>query len=79
MHDTVSERIRAMVRSLARDPSRPIEPADRLVEDLGLNSMTLVELATDLETEFGVTFGLDQAYLIATVADLEKFVAASVS
>jgi acyl carrier protein len=41
-----------------------------LVEDPGADSLDLVELATELEQEFGITIPEDRAERIKTIGDL---------
>jgi acyl carrier protein len=44
----------AAVSEHARDKGRSVSEADRLSADLGLDSMTKVELAVDLEERLGM-------------------------
>src|SRR5260370_398762 len=37
------------------DPSREIRPSDRIQDDLGLDSLSVMELASDVEARFGVS------------------------
>lgn len=62
---------RRLVARVARVPPDRIQATTRLVQDLGLASLDLVELAAGFEEEFGV--GLPEERLAeATVADLER-------
>jgi len=54
---------------------RQVQPSDRLVEDLGLDSMTLTTLAVALEDRFQVVLTDDEATRIRTVAELARCVA----
>jgi acyl carrier protein len=58
---------------------RQVEPSDRLVEDLGLDSMTLTTLAVALEDRFHVILTDDQATRIRTVGELVRCVVDRVS
>ncbi|MCX4098517.1 acyl carrier protein [Nocardia sp. alder85J] len=80
MNDSISARVRAIVGRLAK-VDREIGGDDRLIEDLGLSSMALVELSVALESEFDLQpVGGDEAPAdLATVADLEKLIAAAQS
>jgi acyl carrier protein len=55
---------------------REVQPTDRLVEDLGLDSMTLTTLAVALEDRFQIILSDDEATRIRTVAELTSCVVA---
>lgn len=55
---------------------RPVLPSDRLVEDLRLDSMTLIALAVGLEDAFRVALSDEDAMRIDTVAGLIRYVVA---
>jgi acyl carrier protein len=71
------ERIHEVIWSLAtkhsdKEPSQ-IRPESRLIQDLGADSLTVVEFSMELEEELGLTFPdsiLDKPDL--TMADVEK-------
>ena len=54
--------------------SRKASPASRLVDDLGLDSIMMVELMSAVEDEFDLVITLDDATRIETVSDLLKTV-----
>jgi len=62
--------VRRLVAKVARVPAERLLPATRLVEDLGLASLDLVELAAALEQEFGITLP-EERMMTATVGELE--------
>jgi long-chain acyl-CoA synthetase len=62
--------VRRLVAKVARVPAERLHAGTRLVEDLGLASLDLVELAAALEQEFGLTLPEDRM-AAATVGDLE--------
>jgi acyl carrier protein len=71
------ERIHEVVWSLAAKHSdkevSEIRPESRLIQDLGADSLTVVEFSMELEEELGLTFPdnvLDKPDL--TMADVEK-------
>ena len=73
------ERIHETIWSLAAKHSdkdvSTIRPESRLVQDLGADSLTVVEFSMELEEELGLTFPetvLDKKDL--TMADVEKAV-----
>jgi acyl carrier protein len=72
-----SEKIHETIWSLAAKHSdmdvTKIQPESRLVQDMGADSLTVVELSMELEEELGLTFPetiLDKNDL--TMADVEK-------
>lgn len=50
--------------------SAPLESGQRLVEDLGLDSLGLLTLAAEVENRFRVALDPDDEARIATVGDL---------
>ncbi|KAB2957436.1 MAG: acyl carrier protein [Thermoanaerobaculia bacterium] len=48
----------------------PLAPGQRLVEDLGLDSLRLLTLAAEVENRFRVTLDPEDEARIATVGDL---------
>lgn len=56
---------------------RKVEDSSRLVEDLGFDSLKMVELMGEIEDEFDLIITLDDAISIRTVADLKKTVGAA--
>jgi len=50
--------------------SAPLEPVQRLIEDLGLDSLGLLTLAAEVENHFRVALDPDDEARIATVGDL---------
>ena len=70
--------IRRLVYQAAADAGRMLEdeihPDDRLVEDLGCDSMDSMILVMDLEDEFGLTIPDEEAENLRTVADAIELV-----
>ncbi|QBS43681.1 MULTISPECIES: acyl carrier protein [Nocardia] len=50
----VAERVRKLVYAMAPDPQGPAEDSQRLIEDLGFDSLRLMELTVVLERSFGL-------------------------
>jgi acyl carrier protein len=67
--------IRRVVASELALP-REIQPTDRLVDDLGLDSMTLTTLAVALEDRFQIILTDEEAARVQTVGELARCVAA---
>lgn len=56
------------------DETRPIRPSDHIQNDLGLDSLSVMELLSDVETRFGVDIPSDLFEQIATVQDVARLV-----
>ena len=61
------------------DVGRPLQATDRLIEDLGLDSLTLTTLAVALEDHFRVTLSDEEAARVRTVGELARCVASRAS
>jgi acyl carrier protein len=56
------------------DESRPIRPSDHIQNDLGLDSLSVMELVSDVETRLGVNIPSEMFDQIATVGDVARLV-----
>ncbi len=56
------------------EPVRDIRPSDRIQEDLGLDSLSVMEFASDVEALFGVSIPSDRYQSIVTVDDVARVV-----
>lgn len=54
---------------------RAISPEKRLVEDLGLDSLRLIELITAVEDELGVSIPINRLASVRTVGDVHRLLA----
>ncbi|MDP9152167.1 MAG: acyl carrier protein [Myxococcota bacterium] len=54
------------------DGSRPILPSDHIQNDLGLDSLAVMELVSDVETRFGVSIPSEMFEQIGTVEDVAR-------
>jgi acyl carrier protein len=61
-------------RRASGDKARQIKPSDRIQEDLGLDSLAVMELASDVENRFGVSIPSEMYDRIQTVEDLARAV-----
>lgn len=72
------EKIQAMLAEALNLPIEKIVPDAKIVDDLGADSLDVVELLSQLEEEFGITIPDDEVENLVTVADvasaLEKLV-----
>jgi len=71
---SVFDRIKSKVAHQLGVEEGSITPASSFVEDLGADSLDVVELVMALEEEFGIEIPDDQAEKIATVGDAVKFI-----
>jgi acyl carrier protein len=55
---------------------RAVRDSDRLVEDLGLDSLTLTTLAVELEDRFQILLSDEEATRVQTVGELVRLVVA---
>ena len=67
--------IRVTVAKVLHIPEHEIAPSDRLKEDLGADSVDMVEILDSIEQEFGVYIPDDQSLILATVKDFNDFLA----
>jgi len=71
---TIAVQIRtALAQHLKRDVSK-IRPTDRLREDLGLDSLAMIELLFKIEEHFDLEIPNEDLSKIATVADVTAYV-----
>jgi acyl carrier protein len=75
----VSAQVREIVSAMSPLDGHTVTNADRLREDLGLDSMTLVELSLVLESEFELGPIDDTAPDLVTVGDVEELIGRAVS
>ncbi len=71
---SVFDRIKSKVAHQLGVEEGSITPASSFVEDLGADSLDVVELVMALEEEFGIEIPDDQAEKITTVGDAVKFI-----
>ena len=72
------EKIQAMLAEALNLPLEKIAPDAKIVDDLGADSLDVVELLSELEDEYGIVIPDDEVENLITVADvateLEKLV-----
>jgi acyl carrier protein len=70
----VLEKIRqALAAQFERDIAE-INENTNIVDDLGADSLDLVELISELENEYGITVTDEKIYTCLTVGDLAKYI-----
>jgi acyl carrier protein len=71
----VCERVRRIALAMAVTQVDELRPDTTLVDDLGYDSLRLLELAIALETEFGLSgISTDEAVSITTVGGIEQLI-----
>ena len=72
------KKIQAMLAEALNLPVEKVTPDSKIVEDLGADSLDVVELLSRLEDEFGIVIPDDEVENLVTVGDvaaeLEKLV-----
>ncbi len=68
------EKIQAMLAEALNLPIEKVTPDAKIVDDLGADSLDVVELLSQLEEEYGIIIPDDEAENLATVADVAKII-----
>ncbi len=66
------EKIQAMLSEALNIPLEKVTPDAKIVDDLGADSLDVVELLSQLEEEYGIIIPDDEAENLVTVADVAK-------
>ncbi|MBQ7831753.1 MAG: acyl carrier protein [Clostridia bacterium] len=64
------EKIQAMLAEALNLPVEKVAPDAKIVEDLGADSLDVVELLSQLEDEFGIIIPDEEVEGLVTVADV---------
>ena len=64
------EKIQAMLAEALNLPVEKVTPDSKIVDDLGADSLDVVELLSQLEDEYGITIPDDEVESLVTVADV---------
>ena len=70
------EKIQAMLAEALNLPLEKVTPDAKIVDDLGADSLDVVELLSQLEEEYGIIIPDDQAENLATVSDVANAIEA---
>lgn len=76
---TTQDKIRSIIASKLSIDENEITPEKSLVNDLGADSLDVVELSMDLEREFNLKFEDSDTEKIQTVADLYALIEEHIS
>lgn len=64
------EKIQEMLAEALNIPVEKVTPDAKIVDDLGADSLDVVELLSQLEDEFGIIIPDDEVEQLVTVADV---------
>ncbi len=70
----VFEKVKAVIVEKLDVEAEKVVPEARFIEDLGADSLDIVELIMGLEDEFGLEISDEEAEKIRTVADAVNFI-----
>ena len=70
------EKIQAMLAEALNLAIEKVTPDSKIVDDLGADSLDVVELLSQLEEEYGIVIPDDQAENLVTVADVANAIEA---
>lgn len=72
----ISEKVVEMLASQLNLEKAKLVPNARLIEDLGADSLDMVEMLMLVEEEFGISIPDDDAMNLKTVEDIVKYIEA---
>lgn len=70
----VEEKVKSLIASQLNIPVEKVENSSRLVEDLGADSLDIVEMLMTLEEEFGISIPDEETANMKTVAEIVKVI-----
>lgn len=71
---TTFEKIQKLMAEKLNKSPETIRPESEIVKDLGADSLDLVEMLLELETEFGITISDEDSSNIVTVQDIVNII-----
>lgn len=71
---TIADRIKDIIVEQLGVNADQIKPEAKFIEDLGADSLDIVELVMGLEEEFGIEIPDEEAEKLQTVGDVAKFI-----
>ena len=72
--NTIADRIKDIIVEQLGVNADQIKPEAKFIEDLGADSLDIVELVMALEEEFGTEIPDEEAEKLQTVGDVAKFI-----
>lgn len=73
---TVEERVKNIIVDQLGVETNTVKPDAKFIDDLGADSLDIVELVMAMEEEFGLEISDDDAEKIRTVQDVVKYIEA---
>lgn len=68
------DKVKEMLAKQLNIEVKNIKPTSKIVEDLGADSLDMIEMLMSLEEEFNISVPDDKADGLKTVADIAKFI-----
>ena len=68
------DKVREMLANQLNIEVDKIDEKSRVIEDLGADSLDMIEMLMALEEEFGITFPDEKADSLKTVGDIVKYI-----
>jgi len=68
------ERIQKIIANQLNIPAERIKPETRVLEDLSADSLDMIEMITEMESEFSISITDDQIAGMQTVQDVVDFI-----
>ncbi len=70
----VEEKVKSLIASQLNIPVEKVKDNSRLVEDLGADSLDIVEMLMTLEEEFGINIPDEETANMKTVSEIIKVI-----
>lgn len=75
--DEIHESLGAILEEIAGVDPKTVEPDKKFVDDLDVDSLSMVEVALSVEERFGVRIPDEELSRLETVADAANYIAAN--
>lgn len=72
----IMENVRVIISEVAGVPLEDIAPGKRFVEDLGVDSLSMIEVVVQAQRDFGVVIPDAHLRELSTVADVVRYIGA---
>lgn len=72
--DTVKEAVRTILAKVARVKKSEVKEGVNIRDNLGIDSLSAMEVLAAVETKFGITIDEAKAFNVITVKDLYKLI-----
>ena len=74
-NNIIEEKVKNILGDQLSRSGGKIKLTDKIVEDLGADSLDIIEMMMSLEEEYGITIPEEQTQEIVTVGDLVEYIA----